>query len=95
MTEYAADNYALERIFGHTSADANRWANFVAIYVFFHWLATVERVTGRPLCPLHPPPHMRGKAPRKLVTGKVPLDDQTAVLVAKSFDILDSWEHSA
>lgn len=89
--EYAADGYALERILRHTEADASRWANFVAVYVFFHWLGTVERVTGKPLCPLHPPPAMRGEALRSAMSSRVPLDSQTAVLVDRSFEILDSW----
>lgn len=93
--EYAADAYALDRILRHTGADASRWANFVAIFVFFQWLGTVERVTGRPLCPLHPPPLMRGEALRKVMRSQVPLDDQTASLVNKSFDILDSWARLA
>lgn len=89
--EYAADTYALERILRHTGTEASRWANFVAIYVFFHWLGTVERVTGCPLCPLHPPPLARAQRLRELMREKVSLDSQTAMLVERSFDILDSW----
>ena len=89
--EYAADGYALERILGHTTADASRWANFVVIYVFFHWLSVVESVTGKPLCPLHPPPAVRGDALRKVMTDRVPLDSQTAALVEKSFKVLETW----
>lgn len=93
--ERTADEFALDRILRRAGSDASRWANFVAIYVFFHWLHAAERVTGRPLCPLHPPPLARGEDLRKLMLNSVPLDGQTKLLVDKSFEILGTWDASA
>ena len=89
--EHSADEYALDRILRRAGADTSRWANFVAIYVFFHWLDAAERVAKHQLCPLHPPPLARGEALRKLMLERVPLDGQTKQLVDKSFDILGTW----
>lgn len=89
--EYSADRFALERILARVRSGAGRWANFVAIHTFFHWLDGVERVAGQPLCPLHPPPSARAGALRALMVDREPLDAHAAPLVEKAFAILESW----
>lgn len=89
--EYAADRFALERILARVGSSASRWANFVAIYSFFRWLDEVERVAGRRLCPLHPPPRARAETLRALMVERDTLDEHAAPLVEKALAILDGW----
>ena len=62
QAEFAADRYALSTICLKSRSNLSGWANFLTIYVFFSWLSSVERVAGRPLCPLHPAPSSRADA---------------------------------
>lgn len=89
--ELAADVYSLDAICRHSRADINRWANFITIYVFFHWLDCVEKVTERPLCPLHPPPSDRGERLLNWMRIHYPPDEQTLYYLERTQKILQRW----
>lgn len=93
--ELAADEYALEAISRHSSATISRWANFITIYVFFFWLAEVERVVGRPLCPLHPPPQQRASRLLDWMLSHYPPDEEIQAYFAQTEQILNSWTKGA
>ena len=89
--ECAADEYSLDAICRHSRADISRWANFCTIYVFFHWLASVEKVTGCPLCPLHPPPSELGERLLRWMYSHYPPDQQAIHYIKQTQSILQSW----
>lgn len=89
--ENAADEYSLDAICRYSRADINRWANFFTIYVFFHWLASIEKVTGRPLCPLHPSPSDRGERLLGWMLAHYPPDEQVTHYITHTQKILQSW----
>lgn len=89
--ENAADEYSLRTICRHSRTDINRWANFITIYIFFHWLASVENVSGRTLCPMHPPPATRGKRLLNWMWAHYPPDREALHYIERTKTILDSW----
>lgn len=92
--ECAADEYSLDAICRHSRTDISRWANFCTIYVFFHWLASVEKVTEFPLCPLHPPPSDRGERLLRWMYSHYPPDQQAIHYIKQTQRILQSWSKS-
>lgn len=89
--EYAADVYSLQAICERSSADISRWANFITIYVFFNWLARVEAVVGRPLCPLHPPPSERGEHLLRWMLTRYPDASESEGFLVQTRNILATW----
>lgn len=92
--ECAADEYSLDAICRHSVSDISRWANFCTIYVFFHWLASIEKATASPLCPLHPPPSDRGERLLRWMYSHYPPDQQAINYIKQTQRILQSWSKS-
>lgn len=89
--EYAADVYSLQAICDRSGADVSRWANFITVYVFFYWLARVEAVIGRPLCPLHPPPSERGERLLQWMMARYPGAPKSEEFMIQTRRILAAW----
>lgn len=89
--ECNADEYSLAAICRRSRADINRWANFITIYVFFHWLASIEKATGGPLCPLHPPPQERADRLLKWMYTHYLPSDEIRHYIERTGMILQSW----
>lgn len=94
IAEHLADEYSMGAICRHSKSDVSRWANFLAVYVFFGWLARVERLTGRPLCPLHPSPASRGTRLLAWMHDSYPASDQILNYIEKTEEIMASWSQA-
>lgn len=89
--EFAADEYALAAICANVGNDASRWANFVAVLVFFNMLQAAEDLQGEPLCPLHPPPQARAERLMSLMGKNFPPDEQMRNQIQAAQHILAGW----
>lgn len=65
--EYLADEFALRALCNRSKKPLNAWANFSSIYLFFHWLDSVEKILGKPISNLHPPPLKRANRLHELM----------------------------
>lgn len=91
IAEYAADVYSLQTICDRSGTDVSRWANFITVYVFFNWLARVEVLTKRPLCPLHPPPSERGERLLQWMLARYPGVSEADEFLKQTESILAAW----
>jgi hypothetical protein len=60
--EYDADTYAIATLCNWSSGSPTAWPNFAQAYLFLSWLAEIERLIGKNLCPYHPPASERKAA---------------------------------
>lgn len=89
--EFKADLYALRMICARSSDFTSSWANFITIYVFFNWLADVEKQLGSPICRLHPPPEERAIALRKWMTDNIGETEQIKSFFISVDSIIKQW----
>lgn len=61
QAEYKADAFAMRALSSRSNNSSAAWANFLTIYLFFTWIADIERVKKEILCPYHPPPIKRAQ----------------------------------
>lgn len=91
VAEYAADAYSLQAICEQSGTDVSRWANFITVYVFFNWLARIEAVLRRSLCPLHPPPSERGERLLQWMLARYPGASESREFLTQTRSILATW----
>ncbi len=62
--EFNADEFAIRWLCDWKSGRQSCWANVAQVYLMFGWLAIIEEIRGRPICPYHPPAIERQSAIR-------------------------------
>lgn len=69
--EFEADAFALRALNARTPNHLSAWANFVAIYLYFHWLHYMLLEAGRLSTPTHPEPLKRAEALLEIMDNEI------------------------
>lgn len=91
VLEYEADAFAFAALMARTQTIEAHWAHCFLVYLFFRYMAEVERKAGRPASRLHPNPMDRARAIKDLLLQAFPSEFEHAAVLKRADELITKW----